>query len=78
MRSAQVMCYSGCKYADRPVSFTLDGITYAVERVEKEWQEPGTRHFRVCTREKTRAHLCYNERHCAWSVSDISGKEPGQ
>jgi hypothetical protein len=77
VKPVQVTCHSGRAYADRPIFFTLEGVTYSVHSVEKEWLEPGTRHFLVCTGDNERVELCYNERDCAWSVSDPGGKEQG-
>ena len=37
MKPVHVHCYSGRGYADRPVFFTLEGVTYSVHGVEKEW-----------------------------------------
>ena len=77
MKPVQVRCYSGRAYADRPVSFAVEGVTHSVEDVEREWQEPGTRHFQVRTEDNQRVELCYNDRNCAWSVRDLGGKELG-
>ena len=77
MKPVLVKCYSGRAYADRPVSFMLNGVRYSVESVEKEWWEPGVKHFRVRTGDNKRAELCYNGQNCAWSVSDLGGKELG-
>lgn len=77
MKPVQVHCYSGRAYADRPIFFTLEGVTYSVHSVEKEWREPGTKHFRVCIGDNVHVELCYNERNDEWSVSDPGGKELG-
>ena len=42
----KVSCYSGQTYAERPKSFAWAGVEYEVEEIEKEWLEPGERHFR--------------------------------
>ena len=77
MKPVQVQCYSGRAYADRPVSFTLAGVNHSVVAIEKEWREPGTKHFQVRTGDDERMELCYDERNCAWSVYDLGGKELG-
>lgn len=70
-----VRCYSGHTYAERPVSFTWRDVDHNVARVEKEWREPGTRHFLVVTEESESYELCYNEQHDSWSVIGPGGKE---
>lgn len=77
MKPVQVKCYSGRAYGERPIFFTLEGVTYSVHSVDKEWREPGTRHFQVCTGGSEHVELCYNERNDEWSVSDPGGKELG-
>lgn len=61
-----VKCYSGYTYAEEPRSFTLDNIEYKVIEIEKSWQEPGERHFRVRTDAHKLFQLCYNETHKQW------------
>ena len=67
----QVQCYSGHTYAERPDSFIYQGEAYKVERVEREWQEPGERHFRVRIGASKSFELCYNERRDEWSVREF-------
>ena len=70
-QSVQVTCYSGRIYADRPVSFVWQGARYEVEKVEREWQEPGQKHFQVLTRDRKNFRLCYNEGQDQWSIIEI-------
>ena len=77
MKPVQVHCFSGRAYEERPIFFTLEGLTYSVHSVEKEWREPGTKHFLVCTGDNKRVELCYNEQTHEWSISDLGGKESG-
>ena len=69
--SVQVTCYSGRLYADRPASFVWQGKNCAVERIEKEWQEPGERHFQVLSQDEKRFRLCYDERQDQWSITEV-------
>ncbi len=69
MDNLKVNCYSGHTYAQRPVSFTLEGIEYEVKEVEKEWLEPGERHFLVRTQDNKTFGLCYNEAKDQWSLT---------
>lgn len=57
-RQIQVTCYSGCSYADRPASFVWQGEKYEVKAIEKEWLEPGEKHFTVKT---TSEFSCYKD-----------------
>ena len=77
MKPVRVKCYSGQAYADRPVSFTLEGIACGIEGVEREWYEPGTKHFHVRTADNRQVELCYSDQSHEWSMSDPGGKEPG-
>ena len=67
----QVTCYSGRIYADRPSSFVWQDRKYEVKEVEKEWQEPGERHFQVLTQDDKRFELCYDEGQDQWSMTEI-------
>ena len=68
MENLKVKCYSGHTYAERPVSFTWQGIDYEVEEVEKAWQGPGERCFQVKTKDNKIFQLCYNEAENRWSI----------
>ncbi len=67
----QVECYSGRVYAERPVSFRWEGEAYGVQQVEREWLEPGERHFLVRTDELRFFELCYHEQEDQWSGVEI-------
>ena len=71
MNNLQVTCYSGHTYAQRPESFLWQGTEHGVQRVEREWQEPGERHFRVRTEDNKLFELCYNEHHDHWSLIEL-------
>ncbi|HJX69814.1 MAG TPA: DUF6504 family protein [Dehalococcoidia bacterium] len=70
----QVQCHSSYTYAERPDSFVWEGKAYKVEKVEREWQEPGGRHFLVRTEDKKSFELCYNEPRDEWSLVQIMGE----
>ncbi|MBA7593571.1 hypothetical protein ES703_00500 [subsurface metagenome] len=67
----EVTCYSGRIYADRPASFLWQDKQYEVKEIEKEWQEPGEKHFRVRTKDEKRFELCYHEGNDLWSIAEI-------
>ncbi|MCK4242279.1 MAG: hypothetical protein KAX23_01880 [Dehalococcoidia bacterium] len=67
----QVTCYSGRTYADRPASFVWQDKQYEVKEVEREWQEPGEKHFLIKTEDDRRFELCYYEGQDQWSIAEI-------
>jgi hypothetical protein len=71
LKNLKVHCYSGQSYAERPKSFVWEGTEYEVEEIEKEWLEPGERHFQVRTKDNKLFQLCYNEFQDQWSLTDI-------
>ena len=71
----KVKCYSGHKYAERPLSFTWQGTEYEVAEIEGEWQQPGERCFQVRTKDNKKFRLCYNEARNEWSLSQL-GQSP--
>ena len=71
MDNIKVRCYSGRTYAERPVSFEWEGAEYRVEEIEKEWLEPGEKHFQVRAGGNKLFRLCYNEKEEQWSIREI-------
>ena len=73
----QVTCYSGRTYADRPASFVWQDKQYEVKEVEREWQEPGQKHFVVTARgekgekDDKRFELCYIEQDDIWWLKEL-------
>jgi hypothetical protein len=62
----KVKCYSGHVYAEEPRSFVWQGNELGIKSIEKAWQEPGGRIFRVVTEDGKLFELCYNERTDRW------------
>ena len=71
LNNLKVKCYSGQTYAERPKSFLWEDIEYEVEEIEKEWLEPGERHFQVRTKAHKLFQLCYNETQDQWSLTEL-------
>jgi len=67
----QVQCYSSYTYAQEPQSFIWQEKHYKIEEIEKAWQEPGKRLFKVITDNKKQFELCYNEVADQWSATDL-------
>ena len=74
MNNLTVNCYSGHIYAERPRSFRWQDMEYEVKEIEKAWQEPGERHFRVRTSGNKLFQLCYNEARDRWSLNELEGR----
>lgn len=71
MEKLEVKCYSGHTYAQRPVSFTWQGVDYQVANIEREWLAPGERWFLVKTDSNKSCRLCYNEAEDRWSITEV-------
>ena len=67
----KIQCYSGRTYADCPISFSWQGYIYKVEKIEKYWQEPGEKHFRVRTKDDNLFEICYHELRDEWSATEL-------
>ncbi len=67
----RVNCYSGYTYAQEPRSFTWQGEEIRIKEIEKAWQEPGKRVFKVITEDGKSFELCYNETIDQWLVSEL-------
>ena len=71
MKNITVKCYSGHTYAEEPRSFRWGGVEYEIEEIEKDWREPGERHFQVRTGNNKSFKLCYNEAEARWSIIEV-------
>jgi hypothetical protein len=69
----KVNCYSGYTYAERPESFWWKGVECQIQEIEKEWLEPGEKHFQVRTKDNKLFQLCYNETEKQWSLTEPVG-----
>jgi len=69
----KVNCYSGHTYAERPESFMWQGMEYEIQKIEKEWRQPGEKYFQVRTGDNKLFRLCYNETEQQWSLIELVG-----
>jgi len=46
-------------------------ILYKVREIEREWLEPGQKHFVVKTEDDRRFELCYHEPEDSWSLVEL-------
>lgn len=67
-KAIQVQCYSGSRYGERPLSFSLHDETYVVKVVERSWRTPSNLHFRVRTEEGEIFELAYDDGSDTWCV----------
>jgi hypothetical protein len=66
-REVRVECYAGARYPERPTALVWANRRVDVQRVEREWQAPGRRHFVVRT-DDGRFHLTYHEDEDRWQI----------
>jgi hypothetical protein len=74
-QTTQVECYSGSRYAERPVSFELLGQSHTVKDVIKTWRSPSGLHFQVRTEEDEYFELTYHDRTEEWSIMSLGSEE---
>jgi hypothetical protein len=74
--STHVECYSGSRYAERPVSFRFLGQEHSVEDVIETWRSPSGLHFRVRTEEEECFELTYDQRADVWSILRLEEEKP--
>ena len=67
----KVKCYSGYVYAEEPRSFVWQEKELRIKAIEKAWQEPSKRLFRVVTEDGNLFELCYNEKSDYWSAVEL-------
>jgi hypothetical protein len=77
LQPIKVTCYSSHSYADRPVSFVWNQERHEITNIEREWLEPGGKHFAVkATRagrpeSEKHCHICYDTREDTWQLNEI-------
>ncbi len=62
----QVECYSGARYAERPVALTWHDERLSVESVERAWQTPDGLAFIVQITDGRRFELIYSSPNDQW------------
>lgn len=73
-----VECYSGGRYAERPLAVHIDGQRLAVERVERAWRTPAGPAFLVVVTGGQRLQLELDERSDIWTAAalPLQGGQP--
>ena len=75
---ARVECYSGSRFAERPVCFAFRGRSHVVQVVEETWRSPSGLHFRVATEDDRRFELTYDDRAHEWNITSLAPGAPEQ
>jgi hypothetical protein len=76
-QSTLVACYSGRSYADRPTSFVWNRERFEITNIEREWLEPGEKHFIVqaikaeTLQDEKRFEICYHTQEDIWRLNVI-------
>lgn len=68
MEQVAVECYSGARYAERPVAFTWRGKRLVVTSVERAWQTPDGPAFTIRTADGRRFELAYTSSNDQWTA----------
>lgn len=69
--NAQVWCYAGSSYAQRPLAFLWQGQQMEVAAVSAEWRTPDGKTFLVRTPNGQVFKLVYNHQQDDWLVELI-------
>jgi hypothetical protein len=76
--SEVVTCYSGVRYAERPVAFQYAGERLQVSAVMRTWREPAALFFLVQSADGRRFRLAYEEETGRWSVDQLTDAETSE
>jgi len=75
--SADVECYAGSMYPERPKAFGWGGRRYEVVEIIRRRQEPEGVGFLVrCTPEERRFDLFYNQTENQWQITPKGANSP--
>jgi len=72
LETVNVECYSGGRFAERPVAFTWRGERFSVEAVERAWRTPDGLAFVVHVADGRRFKLVYTIASDQWTL-ELSG-----
>ncbi len=71
-------CYSGARYAERPVAFQYAGERLQVGAVMRTWREPAALFFLVQVVDGRRFRLAYEEETGCWRVDQLADAGTGE
>jgi hypothetical protein len=75
LEAVSVECYSGARYAERPVALTWHGERLTVESVEHAWQTPNGLAFVVRIADDHRFELAYDASQDRWLARPLDIEE---
>jgi hypothetical protein len=75
--TAVVECYSGVRFAERPLAFRFSDRRHVVEEVIKSWKGPSLLNFVVRTKGGGSFQLTYHESCDKWTILCLAAEEPG-
>ncbi len=65
-QEVEVECYSGSRYAERPLAISSPGGHWRVEHILNAWRTPSGIHFRLALDDGLIHHLHYDEEEDSW------------
>ena len=74
-RVVSVECYSGTRYAERPVALTWYGKRLSIEAIERAWQTPDSRAFVVRVTGDLRFELTFLLSRDQWTARSLEDSE---
>jgi hypothetical protein len=75
--TAVVECYSGVRFAERPLAFRFSDRRHVVEEVIKSWRSPSVLNFVVRTLGGGSFRLEYHESADEWTILCLAAERPG-
>ncbi|HXF69809.1 MAG TPA: hypothetical protein VNK89_08375 [Thermoflexus sp.] len=73
---ANVRCYAGSTYPERPESFEWEGTEKSVREILRRWRTPEALGFRVRTIDGMTFDLIYDLRWDRWTVIPLTAPAP--
>ena len=74
-RVVSVECYSGTRYAERPVALTWNGERLSIETIERAWQTPDGIAFTVRIAGGLHFELAYFSTSDQWTAQPLQVSE---
>lgn len=72
MKIVHVECYSGSRYAERPIAVHWQGKRLEIRQVLNSWRTPDGPAFVVLVGDGRNFRLLYDERCDSWTVLDMT------
>ena len=69
--TVHVECYSGSRYAERPIAMLWQGKRLEIRQVLNSWRTPDGPGFDVVFGDERKFRLLYHEKCDTWSIVDL-------